>query len=117
MPRPKVGDRVGAISHSDGDVLYMFGWGTYQGDEVPPPKTRGPFGDHHKWGIANPKIMLDDGGVVWGCQCWWGSEAAVKARVAKYREVKTQSLPEWTEEDEQREAELQAEDEQEGEQA
>lgn len=24
---------------------------------------------------SNPKIILDDGEVVWGCECWWGPEA------------------------------------------
>ena len=25
--------------------------------------------------IEDPKIILDDGEVVWGCECWWGPEA------------------------------------------
>lgn len=31
-----------------------------------------PFG-------KNPKIRLDDGREVWGCECWWGSAEDFKA--------------------------------------
>jgi hypothetical protein len=75
-----IGDRVGAISHSKDATLYMFGYGTYAGREVPPA-------DVHFMGLAvnheNPKILLDNGKVVWGCECWWGGEDRVKAAEAK----------------------------------
>jgi hypothetical protein len=42
--------------------------GDYVGDE--------PYQhDGNPWvpkGRRNPKIVLEGGGVVWGCECWWG---------------------------------------------
>lgn len=79
-----IGDRVGAISHSDETTVYMFGYGTYQGEEVPPKGVIGAFGiDMGELGAKNPKILLDDGNVVWGCQCWWGSENRVEQMIGK----------------------------------
>lgn len=100
------GIRVGAISHSKDDVVYMFGWGTYEGDF---PRRSGPgfggeanvqvaqaaevFKEHCPWATEedveafldratkNPRIRLDNGKTVWGAQCWWGTEEAVKQRI------------------------------------
>jgi hypothetical protein len=33
--------------------------------------------------VGNPKILLDNGKVVWGAECWWGPEAEFKKRFAK----------------------------------
>lgn len=77
-----IGDRVGAIRNADKTTVYMFGYGTYQGEEIPPKGTIGAFGiDMGEASMSNPKIVLDDGNVVWGCQCWWGSEARVKEMI------------------------------------
>jgi hypothetical protein len=78
----ETGDRVGAISHADDTTVYLFGYGTYQGDEIPPKGTIGAFGlDMGELGRKNPKILLDNGKVVWGCQCWWGPEEKVKKAI------------------------------------
>jgi len=29
--------------------------------------------------LLNPKIVLDSGKVVWGCQCWWTDESKTEA--------------------------------------
>ena len=77
-----IGDRVGAISHANETTVYMYGYGTYQGDEIPPKGTKGAFGiDLGEAGMSNPKIKLDNGNIVWGCQCWWGSESKVKEMI------------------------------------
>ena len=60
------GTRVGAIRNAKDETVYLYGFGTYQGDEL-----------HPAIGIPNPKILLDNGSVVWGCECWWGSEEKV----------------------------------------
>ena len=26
---------------------------------------------HPDFGLTNPRIELDGGGVIWGCECWW----------------------------------------------
>ena len=85
----KIGDRVGAIRSADENTVYVYGYGTYQGEEVPPEGTIGAFGvDLGKVGLKNPKILLDNGTVVWGCQCWWGPEERIKKEIIGDREVK-----------------------------
>jgi hypothetical protein len=74
----KVGDRVGAISHHDDQNIYFFGYGVYQGEEVPPPEVKfmGVPMTH-----KNPKIVLDNGKAVWGCECWWGPEENINKQL------------------------------------
>jgi hypothetical protein len=106
-----VGARVGAILSADDHKVYLFGYGTYQGKELPPV----PYGIHAQvfgaetWeeydaalkreinhireqhqgetGVppedwmpprpVNPKILLDNGEVVWGYESWWGPEEEI----------------------------------------
>lgn len=77
-----IGSRIGAIlgTSSDGRTLQYLGCGTYQGDHVP-PKEIGGF----NMGLPNPKLVLDNGDIVWGCECWWGSERGIKEQLEKYR--------------------------------
>lgn len=76
-----IGDRIGAICgrlDEDPNDVRVFGFGVYAGDEVPPPEVTGPFGPvSHK----NPKLVLDDGQIVFGCECWWGDEERVKRTI------------------------------------
>jgi len=84
----KPGDRIGAISHSDGDTLHLYGYGEYLGEFFPPKGTQGPFGiDASEVGCENPCMRLDSGRIIWGCQCWWGSEDSVRERAAKFDKV------------------------------
>lgn len=79
-----IGERVGAIcgKSSDGSHVLFFGYGSYQGEEIPGPEVFGPLGiKPHDMGLKNPKILLDTGEVVWGCECWWGSEASIRTSV------------------------------------
>lgn len=71
MPAPQKGDRVGAVASVQNNVAKLFGYGTYEGDEIPPPEIIGPFGPVT---TTNPKIKLDNGDIVWGCECWWSPE-------------------------------------------
>lgn len=76
------GMRVGAVMSADDKSVKMFGWGTHVGDEVPGPEVAGFMGEalrEHKQ--TNPKIVLDDGKVVWGCECWWGPEDKVRSMI------------------------------------
>lgn len=75
MPR-KIGDRVGAMLSANDKQVHLIGFGTYQGDHVPPDDIGG-----FNIGLPNPKLVMDDGTVVYGCECWWGSEAAVRAKI------------------------------------
>ena len=83
MARAEAGSRVGAISHTTSDnKVYFFGWGTYVGDEPCPLLD----------GMKNPMIRLEDGGVVWGCECWWGSEKKIRDTIG-VREIVMVPVP------------------------
>ncbi len=84
MGKYKIGDRIGAIKCMDENTVYLFGFGTYLGDEFPPDDpsgNRGLMALVHKAGIENPKLKMDDGTIVWGCECWWGDETTVKKNI------------------------------------
>lgn len=78
----KIGDRVGAIQKADINEVHLYGYGVYQGQELPAKGAFDFFGqDAHELGIKNPKILLDNGNIVWGAQCWWGSEEKIKEAI------------------------------------
>jgi hypothetical protein len=69
----KPGIRVAAILSSNGKNINFIGYGKYVGDDVPGLEAVGPMAEAmRKNGQKNPKIILDNGDVVWGCECWWG---------------------------------------------
>jgi hypothetical protein len=81
----KIGDRVGAVlSVSKEEGVLFLGYGIYEGDFYP-EEAIGFFADCKKKMIAegkakktddwmtNPRIRLDNGKVVYGCECWWGN--------------------------------------------
>ena len=73
----EIGCRVGAVSSGDEKNLRLFGYGIYDGDHTPEPSEgvtfMGMAMDHE-----NPRITLDNGKHVYGCECWWGPEETVK---------------------------------------
>lgn len=80
----KPGDRVGAILSANENIVNLLGYGIYEGNFIPEDdKILHPiFGIPIKeLNIPNPRIKLDSGDVVWGCQCWWGAEDRVKASI------------------------------------
>lgn len=98
--RAKQGERVYAVLSATPEEVSFLGFGVYVGDEVPPAPmgfVRAVF-NAATWEDfdrvvaedagsepnpaarpTNPKIVLDDGEVVWGCECWWGPEAGYAA--------------------------------------
>lgn len=75
------GERIGAVlGTTDDKVVKYLGVGTYEGSEIP-PKEIGGF----NVGVPNPKLKLDNGDIVWGCECWWGSEAGIKRKLEIWR--------------------------------
>lgn len=64
--------RVFAILNSTDTTIFLLGFGLYVGDEVPPPEVTFAGTPVR---CPNPKIVLDNGQVVWGCQCWFGDES------------------------------------------
>lgn len=89
----KIGDRVGAFASITPDgVAHFFGYGTYQGDEIPSPDV--VFAGMKMSEILeeipdfkNPQILLDNGDIVWGCECWWEPEEKTKQRLNACKEV------------------------------
>ena len=71
----EIGDRVGAIRDATKEIVNLYGYGIYEGHEVPPAEASGLL---HEIGVPNPKIKLDNGSIIWGCQCWWGPEEKIK---------------------------------------
>jgi hypothetical protein len=76
-----IGDRIGAIQQADDETVWLFGYGVYKGEHIPPD------GFLHYLERENPKIQLDNGKVVWGYQCWWGDEEKVKEAIGNRKVV------------------------------
>ena len=95
-----VGDRVGVVASIKDGIAEIFGYGVYMGELVPEYEgDRGTMADFVKdLGRTNPTIKLDSGEMVYGCECWWGSEEAVKNRLAQCKEVKIISIAEYLKE-------------------
>lgn len=91
-----VGTRVGAILSATETVVYLLGYGVFDGEHEPPfgplgmpkeahddlvseMKAGGCLPDGYVW--MNPRITLDDGRVVWGAQCWWAPEEVVRRKI------------------------------------
>jgi len=88
------GDRVGAILKSGDGVVTFLGFGEYKGEEVPPESAGGLAPMVNEMNRTNPKIELDNGDVVWGCECWWGSEDQIQEYLDDADEVNKVSIHE-----------------------
>lgn len=85
------GTRVGAVLSGDKDSINLLGYGVYEGDFVfGDTASTAPVGfladGLREHGLPNPRIRLDSGQVVWGCECWWGPEDKVR-EMCEGREV------------------------------
>lgn len=82
----EVGARVGAILSSGEGSIKILGYGVRLADQIPDPalnvKLYGRSVDS-----PNPCIRLDSGKLVFGCECWWGSEIDVRKIVEKFGDV------------------------------
>jgi hypothetical protein len=87
----KPGTRVGALLSmrelDGGTVIEVLGYGEYVGDEIPDEEARGLAEKARQAGEPNPKIVLDNGDVVWGGECWWGPERKFRAMLKRYRKA------------------------------
>ena len=70
----KVGTRVSTIRNADERTVYTFGLGVYEGDFVPDKDLPGIAGMFGEMSRTNPRIKLDSGEVVYGCECYWAPE-------------------------------------------
>lgn len=74
----QIGDRVGAIMSVEDGIVKLFGYGVYAGKFIPPLNTGGLGPLMHEMKASNPRIDLDNGKQVYGCECWWGPEDKIK---------------------------------------
>lgn len=81
------GTRVGAFLSMKGGVVEFLGWGRYLGEEIPNGAAGLLSELAVELGMQSPKIQLDDGEVVWGCECWWGPEGRVQSLLDEADEV------------------------------
>lgn len=72
----KAGDRVGAILSQNAKECEFLGYGVYEGDH--------PVEIIPGFSSDNPRIKLDSGEIVWGCECWWGSEENFKQQLERF---------------------------------
>lgn len=77
------GEKVLVTFYEDVETktIYLIGEGTYVGDEIPDSDAMGLAAIVREGGGTNPKIVLDDGQVVWGCECWWAAKADAQAQI------------------------------------
>jgi hypothetical protein len=82
---PNPGERIAAIYEAciATSTCHFLGWGVYEGDFVPPPEINPTLNQ----GAPNPRLRLDNGQIVWGCECWWGSEKEFKDIIGSFRKV------------------------------
>jgi hypothetical protein len=78
----KANDRVYAVLCDDAESISLIGYGTYVGDEVPDEAAAGLAGFLRGVVKVNPRFVMDDGSVVWGCECWWGPQADFENMIA-----------------------------------
>jgi hypothetical protein len=82
-PDPRPGDRVGALLKTEPGRAWLLGFGVYDGDFPVAETAAGELAEVARGeGWDNPRITLDDGRVVWGCECWWAPEAEIRAELA-----------------------------------
>lgn len=75
----KVGSRVGAIAEQNEEGTLFFGYGVYEGDfKIEDPTIYMMGFQVASMDIINPRIRLDNGDVVWGCESWWAPEEEVQ---------------------------------------
>ena len=99
----RIGSRIGAILGADNEnkIINMVGYGVYEKDECPPVEIMGLPEDEmdilRDNGYTNPKLVMDDGSIAWGRECWWGAEERVKLQLKTHHEdweIVTVSMPE-----------------------
>src|SRR5512137_163150 len=84
MSEHEVGDRVMAIISAERETMTVksLGEGVYMGEEMLPDTAVGFLAKAVRAARApNPRIDLDSGKTVWGCECWWGTVKSFRDRL------------------------------------
>jgi hypothetical protein len=90
----KIGHRIGAVLSADAEekVVKFLGYGVYEGQAVPVTAVGWMAEVLSGGGLLNPKLKLDSGETVWGCECWWGPEKDIKAWLEKFPDWKIENV-------------------------
>lgn len=115
---PQPGDRVYALLDMNENNARLLGYGVYEGEfAAPGAESFEQFwsGQPEEWKegvlkdatldqlkeryatnpfLNNPRIKLDSGHTVWGCQCWWGPEAELKEHYPRLNIIQV-NMDEW----------------------
>lgn len=95
----KPGERVFAVASGKDGVLEVYGAGVYEGDfpylDTASTEPMSPEAMmKHDMAVVdrggsmhNPRIKLDNGKYVWGCECWWGPEEVIRKQYEGYKFV------------------------------
>ena len=83
----KIGTRVGAILEVTDRHVKFLGYGKYVGDFIPEVAVGFLAAFFKETQQTCPKIELDSGQIVYGCECWWEEEARVKKILSTYDRV------------------------------
>lgn len=85
--KTQLNERVGAFLSADKNTVKFLGFGVYEGEFVP-IEAVGVFAEAlREYGATNPRIRLDNGDVVYGCECWWEGESEVQKRLTRWKEI------------------------------
>jgi len=76
-----IGDRVGAFLGSTEEGVQFLGYGVYEGDFVPVGAVGFLSEMLLELNDISPRIRLDSGKIVYGCECFWGSAKSVDERL------------------------------------
>lgn len=76
----EVGDRVMVLLSAKDGVVNLMGMGKYLGNKVPEKCGVPQIDLMADMGISNPTVKLDNGVTVYGMECWWGSETAIRKK-------------------------------------
>jgi len=83
----KIGTRVGAILEVNECEVKFLGFGKYVGDFIPDEAVGFLASFFKEMQKPCPRIELDSGKLVYGCECWWEEEARVKKILSNYDRV------------------------------
>ena len=81
------GKRVGAIKGFEKDTLEVFGFGEYIGDEIPPSYSIGYSRIMSSGNQKDRKILLDDGNIIYGSECWIFDESIARKSMKSYEHI------------------------------
>ena len=88
----KIGTRVGAILEVNDSQVKFLGYGKYIGDFIPEEAVGFLAAFFKETQQTCPKIELDSGQIVYGCECWWEEAEQVKKILSNYNNVETVNI-------------------------